>query len=73
MKLGLRALDQTVTVDPIVVDGQVVDQAGTLTGNAPTSGKKLWWPWIVAGGALALAWWYVESQEGRKDRPLVDE
>lgn len=74
MKLGLRALDQVVTVDPIIIDGQIVGAADTLTGAAPTPGKKTWWPWIVAGGALVLAWWYVEqSEEGRNDRrPLVD-
>jgi hypothetical protein len=73
MRLGIRALDQLVTVDPIVVDGQVVGTADAITGTAPPAGKRSWWPWVVAGGALIAAWWYVEqSEEGRKDRPLVD-
>lgn len=71
MRLG--AFDQTVTVDPIVVDGQAVGTADAITGTAPPPGKRVWWPWLVAGGALLAAWWYVEqSGEGRKNRPLAD-
>jgi hypothetical protein len=72
MRLGIRALDQTITVDPIVVDGQAVGSADAITGTAPPPGKRLLWPWFVAGGALLAAWWYVEQSEGgRNDRPLV--
>lgn len=70
MRLG--QVDTTVTVDPIVIDGQTVGAADTITGNAPPAGKRLIWPWLVAGGALVAAWWYVEqSGEGRNGRPLV--
>lgn len=72
MRLGLRALEQTITVDPIVVDGQVVGSADALTGNAPPAAKRRWWPWLLAGGALVVGWYLIEkSEEGRKDRPLV--
>lgn len=71
MKLGLRALDQSITLDPIVIDGQVVGQSDPVTGTAPPTTAMKWLPWIIAGGALALAWWLSEQGEGRNDRPLV--
>lgn len=70
MRLG--QVDTTVTVDPIVIDGQTVGSADAITGTAPPAAKRLIWPWVVAGGALLAAWWFVEqSEEGRNGRPLV--
>jgi len=67
-------LDRTVTVDPIIVNGQVTGEAGSLiSGNKPPLIPASWWPWIIAAGALGFAWYVSQQGEGDDDdRPFDD-
>lgn len=64
-------LDRTVTVDPIIVNGQVVGDGSLITGNKPPLIPANWWPWIIAAGALGFVWWMSrEEGEDEDDRPF---
>jgi hypothetical protein len=63
----MGAYDSTVTVDPIVVNGQTTAESGSvITGDKPPFIPKTWWPWIITAGALGFAWW-VSSTDGDDD------
>jgi len=54
----------TVTVDPVVVNGQTTNEPGSvITGDKPPLIPKSWWPWIIAGGALGAIWWFTRDDE----------
>jgi hypothetical protein len=62
---GMGQVEHEVTVDPIVVR-KVQGGELLITGQAP---KKNWWPWIIAGVGLAVAWYISEqNKEGRGRR-----
>jgi hypothetical protein len=65
-------LDRTVTVDPIVVNGQVVGDGSLITGKKPPLIPASWWPWILAAGALGVVWWMSreEGDDDEDDRPF---
>lgn len=71
----MNALDATVSVDPIVVNGQSAGAGVTIAGDLAPVGKKDWWPWILGGAALVAVWWLVKddvSKEGAGvPRPFV--
>jgi hypothetical protein len=68
----LGELDRTVTVDPIVVNGQPSGDGAVITGTKPPMIPASWWPWLIAGGALGFAWWMSSQNEGgrRNDGPF---
>lgn len=70
-------LDTTITVDPVVVNGQTTNESGALiTGDKPPLIPKSWWPWIIAAGALGVIWWATkddDEEEGDDDDRPFDE
>jgi hypothetical protein len=67
-------LDRTITVDPIVVNGQVVGDGSVITGKKTPLVPPSWWPWIIAAGAIGFVWWQSQQEEGDDDdRPFDDE
>lgn len=59
---GMRAFDATVTVDPVVVNGQTTTEGGALiTGEKPPLVPKSWWPWILGIAAIGVGWWIVKD------------
>lgn len=67
-------LERTTTVDPIVINGKPVEPGALVTGTKPPLIPASWWPWIIAAGALGVAWWWVEKNGGgRRGGPLEDD
>jgi hypothetical protein len=69
-------MSTTITVDPIVVNGQVVDQAQPIIGNAPPVTDSGWWPLLAVAAALGLVWWLSsedDQEEGDDDDRPFDE
>lgn len=65
---NMGELNTTVTVDPIVVNGQVTDQAGALVqGRKTPIIPPSWWPWIIAAGALGAMWWLTSNDDDDDD------
>jgi hypothetical protein len=60
---GMGELDRTVTVDPIVVNGQTVDSAGVITGDRPPLVPKSAWPWIIVAAVLGAVWYMSSDDE----------
>lgn len=59
---SLQSFDATVTVDPVVVNGQAIEPGVAITGEAPAAIKKDWWPWIIGAAVLGAVWWYIKDE-----------
>lgn len=78
MRMGavpMGQMERTTTVDPVVVGDRSLTFAPVdVTGKKPPLIPPSWWPWIIAAGALGVAWWWVEKNGGgRRGGPLDDE
>ena len=76
MKLGRRhigEMDRTVTVDPVVINGQATAEPGaSITGDKPPLIPPTWWPWIITATALGIAAYFANREEGQEmARPLA--
>jgi hypothetical protein len=70
---GLGSFDREITIDtsstavPAPAASRSVsfeDQASVITGIAPPTVRAPLWPWLLAGGAVAVAWYF--WQGGRR-------
>lgn len=72
----MNAFEATVSVDPVIVNGQAAGDGVMITGEQAPVGKKDWWPWILGGLTLVAVWWLVKgdvSKEGAGvPRPFVE-
>lgn len=57
-------LNTSITVDPVVVNGQVTSESGSVIGGAKRPLiPSAWWPWIIAAAAAGVLWWMSQDQD----------
>lgn len=58
---AFQALDVTVSVDPVRVNGENAGPGVSITGEQAPTAAKDWWPWILGAAALGALWWLVKD------------
>lgn len=58
---ALSALDVTVAVDPVRINGKEIEPGVVISGEPPPWYKRDLWPWVLVAAALAGVWFLVKD------------